>query len=93
MDHKPELEEQCKPTCTKFAVAYEACVTRIASDTTGEAHCTGQYFDNLDCIDKCVSAPPSLVTRYSRLPACQPLFCLQWEICLLRVKSLIAPGC
>ncbi|XRB13239.1 ubiquinol-cytochrome c reductase subunit 6 [Pseudoscourfieldia marina] len=41
VDTKPELEEQCKPKCAKFLVDYEACVDRIKSDTTGEAHCTG----------------------------------------------------
>ncbi|XRA98734.1 ubiquinol-cytochrome C reductase hinge protein [Pycnococcus provasolii] len=55
VDTKPELEEQCKPKCAKFLVDYEACVDRIKSDTTGEAHCTGQYFDYWSCVDTCVA--------------------------------------
>jgi len=34
---------------------YEACAERIKKDTTGEAHCTGQYFDYWSCIDKCTA--------------------------------------
>ena len=30
-------------------------VRRVEKDTTGEAHCTGQYFDMWGCIDKCVA--------------------------------------
>jgi len=58
VDHRPDLEEACKPKCAAFAAAYEACVGRVEKDTTGEAHCTGQYFDMWGCIDKCVA--PSL---------------------------------
>uniref|UniRef100_A0A061R170 Cytochrome b-c1 complex subunit 6 n=1 Tax=Tetraselmis sp. GSL018 TaxID=582737 RepID=A0A061R170_9CHLO len=54
---KPELEEKCKPSCVKALVEYQACVERIEKDTTGEAHCTGQYFDYWSCIDKCAAAP------------------------------------
>ena len=32
----------------------QACAKRIEKDTTGEAHCTGQYFDMWKCIDHCV---------------------------------------
>lgn len=28
---------------------------RIEGDETGNKHCTGQYFDYLSCIDKCVA--------------------------------------
>ncbi|KAK3244087.1 hypothetical protein CYMTET_46288 [Cymbomonas tetramitiformis] len=52
---KPQLEEACKPQCVKALLAYEACAQRIESDETGEAHCTGQYFDYYACIDKCVA--------------------------------------
>ncbi|OMO55258.1 hypothetical protein CCACVL1_27331 [Corchorus capsularis] len=31
------------------------CVKRISGDETGTKHCTGQYFDYLSCIDKCVA--------------------------------------
>lgn len=40
---------------TSIQVDYEACVDRIKSDTTGEAHCTGQYFDYWSCVDTCVA--------------------------------------
>jgi ubiquinol-cytochrome c reductase subunit 6 len=55
VDHRPDLEEACKPQCEKFVAAYDACVGRVEKDTTGEAHCTGQYFDMWGCIDKCVA--------------------------------------
>ena len=44
---KPEIEEACRPQCVKALLAYEQCAARIADDQTGEAHCTGQYFDML----------------------------------------------
>jgi ubiquinol-cytochrome c reductase subunit 6 len=52
---KPLVEEKCKPQCIKAFLKYEECAKRIAEDTTGEAHCTGQYFDYWHCIDKCAS--------------------------------------
>ena len=55
VDPRPDLEEACKPKCAKFVTAYEGCVGRVEKDTTGEAHCTGQYFDMWGCIDKCVA--------------------------------------
>ena len=55
VDHRPDLEEACKPKCQKFIEAYEACSTRIEKDATGEAHCTGQYFDMWGCVDHCVA--------------------------------------
>lgn len=55
VDHRPDLEEACKPKCQKFIEAYEACQTRIEKDATGEAHCTGQYFDMWGCVDHCVA--------------------------------------
>jgi ubiquinol-cytochrome c reductase subunit 6 len=51
------MEEECKPHCVKALLAYQACQERIAGDTTGEAHCTGQYFDYWQCIDHCVRSP------------------------------------
>lgn len=63
-----QLEEECKPHCVKALLAYQACQERIAGDTTGEAHCTGQYFDYWQCIDHCVRSPlphPHLHTRRS----------------------------
>lgn len=38
----------------QFWSEYEACIGRVEKDTTGEAHCTGQYLDFWKCIDKCV---------------------------------------
>lgn len=32
----------------------QACKKRIEGDESGHKHCTGQYFDYLSCIDKCV---------------------------------------
>ena len=52
---KPEIEDSCKPGCIKPLLAYQACAKRIKGDTTGEAHCTGQYFDYWHCIDKCAA--------------------------------------
>lgn len=53
VDHKLECEEKCMPKCEKFVKAYEACAERIKGDETGEAHCTGQYFDMYACVDEC----------------------------------------
>lgn len=55
VDVKPEVEEACKPKCVKALMAYQACEERIKADTTGEAHCTGQYFDYWACVDKCAA--------------------------------------
>lgn len=41
------------PTLTRRA-RLQKCAKRVESDTTGEAHCTGQYFDYWKCVDKCV---------------------------------------
>ncbi|PNH01742.1 Cytochrome b-c1 complex subunit 6, partial [Tetrabaena socialis] len=54
-DPKPKIEEDCKPHCVKEWAAYKACAERIKSDTTGQAHCSGQYFDFWHCVDHCVS--------------------------------------
>ncbi|PWA60970.1 cytochrome b-c1 complex, subunit 6 [Artemisia annua] len=31
------------------------CVKRVQDDETGHKHCTGQYFDYWQCVDKCVT--------------------------------------
>lgn len=54
-DPKPEYEELCKPHCVKQMLQYEACAERIKDDKTGQAHCTGQYFDYYHCVDKCAA--------------------------------------
>lgn len=38
--------------CTEFMKQYEGCVERVKAK--GHGHCTGQYFDFLLCVDKCV---------------------------------------
>ncbi|KAM0904885.1 hypothetical protein ACQ4PT_017745 [Festuca glaucescens] len=56
VDPKKYLEERCKPNCVKPFYAYEKCVKRVEADDTGHKHCTGQYFDYLSCVDKCVAS-------------------------------------
>ncbi|KAK1349811.1 Cytochrome b-c1 complex subunit 6 [Heracleum sosnowskyi] len=55
VDQKQLLEETCKPKCVKPLFEYQACVKRIQGDETGHKHCTGQYFDYWQCVDKCVA--------------------------------------
>jgi len=56
VDVRPSIEEDlCKPKCIKSFVAYQECVERVEKDETGEAHCTGQYFDYWACIDACTA--------------------------------------
>ncbi|KAJ9511761.1 hypothetical protein QJQ45_022634, partial [Haematococcus lacustris] len=55
-DPKPQIEEECKAHCVKEWQAYKACAERIKSDTTGQAHCSGQYFDFWHCVDHCHSS-------------------------------------
>ncbi|KAJ4915844.1 hypothetical protein Rs2_01394 [Raphanus sativus] len=55
VDPKKYLEESCKPKCVKPLLEYQACVKRIQGDDSGHKHCTGQYFDYWQCIDKCVA--------------------------------------
>ncbi|XP_044510328.1 cytochrome b-c1 complex subunit 6-1, mitochondrial-like [Mangifera indica] len=61
VDPKKYLEDACKPKCVKPLIEYEACKKRIESDLSGHKHCTGQYFDYLWCIDKCVA--PKLLAK------------------------------
>ncbi|XP_051179996.2 cytochrome b-c1 complex subunit 6-1, mitochondrial isoform X1 [Lolium perenne] len=56
VDPKKYLEDRCKPQCVKPFYAYEKCVKRVEADDTGHKHCTGQYFDYLSCVDKCVAS-------------------------------------
>ncbi|KAL0697765.1 hypothetical protein Bca4012_053887 [Brassica carinata] len=53
VDPKKYLEESCNPKCVKPLLEYQACVKRIQGDDSGQKHCTGQYFDYWQCIDKC----------------------------------------
>lgn len=52
---KPKLEERCKRDCVGLFKEAQKCAKRVEADETGEAHCTGQYFDYWKCIDKCVA--------------------------------------
>ncbi|KAM7258422.1 hypothetical protein ACFE04_014163 [Oxalis oulophora] len=61
VDQKKYLEEYCKPKCVKPLIEYEACVKRIEGDESGTKHCTGQYFDYFNCVDRCVA--PKLFTK------------------------------
>lgn len=47
------------------AMMLQKCAKRIEGDESGEAHCTGQYFDYWKCVDKCVrfSATTLLLCR------------------------------
>ncbi|KAJ8547438.1 hypothetical protein K7X08_011024 [Anisodus acutangulus] len=56
VDPKATLEVQCKPKCVRQIKEYQACTKRIEGDESGHKHCTGQYFDYWQCIDKCVAA-------------------------------------
>ncbi|KVI01808.1 cytochrome b-c1 complex, subunit 6 [Cynara cardunculus var. scolymus] len=38
-----------------FAYSSSGCVKRVQADETGHKHCTGQYFDYWQCVDKCVA--------------------------------------
>ncbi|KAK8538759.1 hypothetical protein V6N13_009140 [Hibiscus sabdariffa] len=55
VDQKKTLENICQSGCAKPKHGYEECVKRISGDDTGTKHCTGQYFDYLTCVDKCVA--------------------------------------
>ncbi|KAJ8762983.1 hypothetical protein K2173_023112 [Erythroxylum novogranatense] len=61
LDQKKVLEDSCKPNCVKSLIEYEACVKRVEGDRSGSKHCTGQYFDYLACVDKCVA--PKLFSK------------------------------
>ncbi|CAI9765349.1 unnamed protein product [Fraxinus pennsylvanica] len=55
VDPKQELEARCKAPCTRPLKEYQACSKRIQGDESGHKHCTGQYFDYWQCVDKCVA--------------------------------------
>ncbi|XP_004308600.1 PREDICTED: cytochrome b-c1 complex subunit 6-like [Fragaria vesca subsp. vesca] len=55
VDQKKYLEDSCQPKCVKPLIEYQACVKRIEGDDSGYKHCTGQYFDYISCVDKCVA--------------------------------------
>ncbi|KAI3755266.1 hypothetical protein L1987_55062 [Smallanthus sonchifolius] len=55
VDQKKYFEELCKPKCVRAWLDYQACVKRVQADETGHKHCTGQYFDYWQCVDKCVA--------------------------------------
>jgi len=53
---KKEAYEHCHHHCKVEWSEYEACSKRIEGDTKGEKHCTGQYWDFIQCADHCSSA-------------------------------------
>ncbi|KAK4357268.1 hypothetical protein RND71_022878 [Anisodus tanguticus] len=66
VDPKATMEVTCKPKCVRQLKEYQiavtvfdelcaACTRRIEGDESGSKHCTGQYFDYWQCIDKCVA--------------------------------------
>nr|GMC81327.1 cytochrome B-C1 complex subunit 6-like [Ipomoea batatas] len=56
VDQKKLIEESsCKPKCVRQLREYQACAKRVEGDESGHKHCTGQYFDYWQCIDKCVA--------------------------------------
>ncbi|WMV47595.1 hypothetical protein MTR67_040980 [Solanum verrucosum] len=55
VDPKVTIEVSCKPKCVRQLKDYQACTRRIEGDESGSKHCTGQYFDYWQCIDKCVA--------------------------------------
>ncbi|XP_048226682.1 cytochrome b-c1 complex subunit 6-1, mitochondrial isoform X1 [Ricinus communis] len=61
VDQKRYLEDSCKPKCVKPLIEYEACIKRIEGEDPGQKHCTGQYFDYLSCVDRCVA--PKLFSK------------------------------
>ena len=62
-----------RSTLSNQARASQACTERIKRDHSGEAHCTGQYFDYWSCIDKCVRARFLLQAQTSLACACLTL--------------------
>ncbi|KVH93482.1 cytochrome b-c1 complex, subunit 6, partial [Cynara cardunculus var. scolymus] len=77
VDQKRHFEDLCKPKCVRAWLDYQGCVKRVEADETGHKHCTGQYFDYWQCVDKCV-----------RLFSCILLFCshdsnpISFEACM-----------
>ncbi|KAI3675885.1 hypothetical protein L1987_85481 [Smallanthus sonchifolius] len=55
VDQKKYFEDACKPKCVRAWLEYQGCVKRVEADETGHKHCTGQYFDYWQCVDKCVA--------------------------------------
>eukprot|EP01023_Acetabularia_acetabulum_P067082 TRINITY_DN9174_c0_g3_i1.p4 TRINITY_DN9174_c0_g3~~TRINITY_DN9174_c0_g3_i1.p4 ORF type:complete len:106 (-),score=11.24 TRINITY_DN9174_c0_g3_i1:142-459(-) len=52
-DPKPMIEKVCGFRCMDSQAEYLRCKRRIAGKDEG--HCTGQYFDFLQCVDKCAA--------------------------------------
>lgn len=65
---KKSLEEKAHPKCLKKWAEYEACGQRIKGDTTGEAQCSGQYFEYWHCVDALVRPPSSPSVRFCPPP-------------------------
>lgn len=52
----------------------QGCVKRVQADETGHKHCTGQYFDYWQCVDKCVSLFSSTFPFISWINVCGGLY-------------------
>jgi hypothetical protein len=46
---------KCRTSCLNRSWGVQKCAKRVETDETGEAHCTGQFFDFWKCQDACVS--------------------------------------
>ncbi|KAL0792909.1 hypothetical protein Bca101_064286 [Brassica carinata] len=79
VDPKKCLEESCKPKCVKPLLEYQACVKRIQDDESGHKHCTGQYFDYWQCVDKCVTCRRTFPTKSKERD--EALACLPSPLC------------
>jgi ubiquinol-cytochrome c reductase subunit 6 len=62
---RPSRATHATPCVRGADKSVQACTERIKRDHSGEAHCTGQYFDYWSCIDKCVRALLAVPARCS----------------------------
>lgn len=72
VDPRIEVEEQCKPQCAKLFSVYTECAERV--EQKGEGDCTGQYFDFLRCMDKCVRLQCEIISMIYSLQMAPKLF-------------------
>ncbi|KAJ4835834.1 hypothetical protein Tsubulata_033039 [Turnera subulata] len=103
IDPKRHLEEASQPKCVKPLLEYQACVKRVeegeGKGEHGDRHCTGQYFDYWNCIDKVVApklfsklkaddepVDPKKFLEESCKPKCvKPL--LNYQACVKRIQG------
>lgn len=48
-----QIRQDCEPKCATFMEEYKACLERV--QVKGHGACEGQYFDFLQCVDKCAA--------------------------------------